>query len=1211
MAKGKISEDQLKFILTADASTLEQEIHKSEKAISDLEKTRKSLLEQETAMRRAHLTAGQEYKDLTFKIKQNAQALANEKKKLNECHKALGVNSMTMTQLKKEARNLQRQLDDTSKSLHPKEYEEYSNRLNEVKDRMAELKNTSLGLKDIFGKNGFSFSSLFQSFNSKGVKDFLFGSFMASSLKGLGGKLVSIIKGAFEEVKLFYNYSLEVEEARRLTKEFFGVAGSELTLYQSQISAIAKDLGRDYKDVLSSVDTLTKQYGLSVMDAIELIKDGIQAGADLNGTFLSQIQQFAPAFRDAGVGAEELIALITQTRSGLFSEEGMALMQTAVNRVRKMGPETAKALDEIGIKSEQLEEELVNGDTSLFGAIQKISAKIKDLPENSKEVGMVMQSVFGKTASNEGMQLIQSFADMKTNMEELKKVTGEYGELERQRIEIQAELNKKMTEMFGIGTGGFKELTQKCTIFIMKGLVKTINYLLSIYDNLKLVRVAVAAIFIAFDTGMKFSELAFRWLVDTIKGTGRLLRGLALMIEGALTFDPKEMEEGWKSMKDSFVVTWKDLVSDAKNVGERWAENLFNSAQKAINGREIKAPDIEGSNTTNGIGGGGDSDDPSDGRGGGKAHASSTDDNSITKFKEQRKAEIEFEKESYNEQIRALKRALSDKRISQEQFNVMMIAFKKNNAESLLEIEQSYYKMAESLQIEDDKKRVALLQEQNQNVVNAEQAQQQIKLEQYQAFYKQLENIGKIYPVKLTDEQELELQKATLEGYYQAALQMAEGNAEQIEALEQAKNEALDRINAERLQMEREAEQKRLQIRQEYGLATLDEQYALELKKLQDLKDKEFKTEEEYQRAVAHLEQEYEDKKFQIREQYGLVSDQELYERKRQQLDLQHEQGLIDEENYDKAKTQIAIDHWKQQFDYYKDMFANAISALQDAEMARVDAKYDAEIEAARNAGKDTTELENKKANEKLKIQKKYADVDFAIKASQIIADTATGIARLWASPGYPMAIPLTALLAVIGTAQLATANAERRKVKKMTLNGTGSSGNGSGARVASGREQGGFIDVEREQDGKQYRAKFDPHRRGFVDRPTVLVGEGPAGRSREWVASNDAVSNPTVAPILSLLDHAQRMGNIRTLDFNKLIARQMVGHSSGGSFVPGKHIPATTTASGGTDLSVLVRLSDILDRIEQNGIPASVALTELEQKQALRDKSRKIASKP
>ena len=73
---------------------------------------------------------------------------------------------------------------------------------------------------------------------------------------------------------------------------------------------------------------------------------------------------------------------------------------------------------------------------------------------------------------------------------------------------------------------------------------------------------------------------------------------------------------------------------------------------------------------------------------------------------------------------------------------------------------------------------------------------------------------------------------------------------------------------------------------------------------------------------------------------------------------------------------------------------------------------------------------------------------------------------------------------------------------------------------VATGRQSGGKIDVRRAQAGKLFpNSDYDPDARGFIDHPTVIVGEGPAGQSKEWVASHAAVSNPTVAPILDILD--------------------------------------------------------------------------------------------
>ena len=278
------------------------------------------------------------------------------------------------------------------------------------------------------------------------------------------------------------------------------------------------------------------------------------------------------------------------------------------------------------------------------------------------------------------------------------------------------------------------------------------------------------------------------------------------------------------------------------------------------------------------------------------------------------------------------------------------------------------------------------------------------------------------------------------------------------------------------------------------------------------------------------------------------------------------------------------------------------------AEEANVDAKYDAEIEAARNAGKDTTEIEKKKANEKLKIQKKYADINFAIQAAQIIASTAAAIAKTFADLGFPAGIPAAALMAVTGTAQLAAALAERNKVKKMTMQGD-SAATASGSRVATGLESGGSIDIEREQDGRLFHAAYDPSRRGFVEKPTVIVGEGPYGYSREWVASNAAVENPTIAPIIDIIDRAQRAGTIRTLDMNKFLLQQAQGKAEGGT-INSVSNPTQPLSNGSYRDSLIERLANVLNRLADDGISAAVTLDDIERKQHLRDRARKFGSK-
>ena len=368
-----------------------------------------------------------------------------------------------------------------------------------------------------------------------------------------------------------------------------------------------------------------------------------------------------------------------------------------------------------------------------------------------------------------------------------------------------------------------------------------------------------------------------------------------------------------------------------------------------------------------------------------------------------------------------------------------------------------------------------------------------------------------------------------------------------------------------------------------------------------------------YYRAKEQLEYDHQQRLQSIRNQYGLTTQQERYNLELEQLKNALNQQLLTQEEYERAVQKLKKDSYKTQFDYYSNLFSSAVESLQQAEMANVDAQYDAEIEAAQGNADEVERLENEKAQKKLDIQKKYADVNFAIKASQIIADTAVSIMKAYADLGPIAGSVAAALIGITGAAQLAAANSEREKIKSMTLSGSNSTSESSNyKRVATGLESGGKIDIVRSQDGKLFPdTDYAPDRRGFVDRPTVIVGEGPRGHSREWVASNAAVSNPTVSPVLDIIDRSQRAGTIRTLDLTQAIRARLAGYASGGT-IEGKQasLPSILPFSSGMDAKVMERLAIVLESIERDGIPASVALSELDRKQQLRDKSRKIGSK-
>lgn len=581
-------------------------------------------------------------------------------------------------------------------------------------------------------------------------------------------------------------------------------------------------------------------------------------------------------------------------------------------------------------------------------------------------------------------------------------------------------------------------------------------------------------------------------------------------------------------------------------------------------------------------------------------------------FSSSRQSSLDAANAAYQKDVNNLNMSLAQKKISQEQYDIYISALNTQHATNLLTIEQNYYTKSTQMAFKDAAKKKELETGQSKNVAQAQQKLEEARIaaeEKYQAVMTQLIDQGKVQQT-LTLEQERDAKLEVLRGYYDTALQLAQQSGEDESAVDAAYQQAriniLSEYNDKQLAKMKEFEQQKAQARQEYGLDSFEDQLAARRKKIEN---DTLLNEQERQQALTLLDQQAEEHRLQIRQQYGLATQQELYNAELEMLQLHLQNKEISQEEYEEAVKNLKIQKAKEAFDYYAGLADGAVKALQDAEMANVDAKYDAEIEAARNAGKDTTDIEKKKADEKLKIQKKYADVNFAIKASQIIADTAVSIMKALGELG-PIAGPIAAaLMGVTGVAQLAAANAERQKVKRMTLSGASGSASASGARVATGLESGGSIDIEREQDGKLFHAAYDPDRRGFINKPTVIVGEGGYGHSKEWVASNAAVENPTVAPIIDIIDRAQRAGKIRTLDMNKFLIQQASGRASGGSLTPTVNDVRPLAQDSFKD-TLIKRLTDVLDRISVEGIPASVALNELEQKQQLRDQARKYGSK-
>lgn len=957
----KIKEDHISLVIDAKTDKAQQELRELERATRDLSKEMKTRQNRMLDLEAAGKKETAEYKNLQAEVRSYSKLIADNNKKLRELRSAMDVNAMTMSQLKKHAKELQKALNDTSKATNPKEYEQLASQLRSVTGRMSELRRDASGLGESMGKESTGimgkFEGMFSSISGGWTK-----------LVGVATAAVASISAVVEGAKWFYNYNMEVEEAQRLTREFFNIQGDELVHSQSQISALAKQFGKDYKEVLGTVELLTNQFGISISEAINAIEDGLQAGADLNGTFLSQIQQYGPAFSDAGGAVKDLVASITQTRSGIFNEAGMGLIQTATNRIRTMSTATQDALNSIGISSKQLEADLISGKTSILEAIKMISGKIKELPENSMQVGQVMKAVFGKTASNEGLKLVKTLADMSTNMDELKGVTGEYGELQREEVEAQAELNEKMSKFFGLGENGFDELTMKAKIFGVKALskiidytVKIINYFIDLYNESKIFRVGIEHVKNTFKNTWEVFKFGVNLVIDGFKGMGRMAKAWAKVIEGAFSFDVDKITTGIKGLWDAYRDTWTEIGQDAKKMAANVRNNFVDAINNTVGKKKVArisvdvTPDVkthsgnqnlkEEKHRTieNGV------KDPKKKKEK-KKKTTDPDDVASKLFAHDRAQDLDAEKRSYDKSLNALKEALAKKTLTQEQYSAYVAALNIQHQNKLLGIEKTYLQRSENMVFKDAAKKKALHEGQVKAVADQQQAANTAYIEAEKEYYESLDQIQQAAPSKpQTLQQECDAKLLLLDGYYKAALQRAKNNGEREKEVTDAYEAAKAAIIVD---YAKKTEEQKAQARQEYGLDTFEDQYTARRKKIES---DTLLSEQERQQALTLLDQQAEEHRLQIRQQYGLVTQQELYNAELDQLKMHLQNKEISEEEYEEAVKNMKIAKMKEAFDYYSNLTSGAAQALQQAEIANVDAKYDAEIEAAKNAGGKAT----------------------------------------------------------------------------------------------------------------------------------------------------------------------------------------------------------------------------------------------------------------
>lgn len=214
----------------------------------------------------------------------------------------------------------------------------------------------------------------------------------------------------------------------------------------------------------------------------------------------------------------------------------------------------------------------------------------------------------------------------------------------------------------------------------------------------------------------------------------------------------------------------------------------------------------------------------------------------------------------------------------------------------------------------------------------------------------------------------------------------------------------------------------------------------------------------------------------------------------------QREQQIL-EENLAVAKSRIANEHWKQEYDFEKwklkqlhnlgwltekayqesllalrmeyaekgaerlgkiaSATSDFVTALKDAESAKLEAQYQKDLSAAGDNAEKREQIEADYEQKKLDLSKKYADADMAISIAKTVANGAAAAVRAIADSGWIAGGIIAALIAATTAAEVATIVQQRNAIKATTLSNASSGGSSlqNGQRVVTGYAEGGYTE--------------------------------------------------------------------------------------------------------------------------------------------------------
>lgn len=456
-AELKTINNQLKFdpdntvLLTQKQDVLREQIKSSTSALQELNEVKEQVEEQ---AKNGEISADQ-FRAYQREVEKAKSQLENFEKQLADTEAT--AKAVNMKSLEGEMSDVRTETSKTTDSF--KELEDKSNNTNlsKFKKEVDDVKTSATELKDVLADTAAGIGAALGAVGGSAIAAITSANSEKKALNSLQAqtgltkdellKYKSVINDIYKNN--FGESQEEIADTLAKIKQFTGETDpGKMKELAENLYTLQDTFGYDIPESLRAVNMLMKQFGISSIEAFNLIVQGAQRGLDKNGDFLDTLNEYSVHYQQMGYNANEFInSLANGTAAGTFSVDklGDAMKEFGI-RVKDTSTSTQEGFNLLGYGVKASAEEIQKAKDEIAKLEQNLSyAKAEQAGFNEKTSELTKQKNADKIA-----EYSSALETAKTNLQILESAgNGAKGTIE----ELQAK--------FAAGGDTAKEATQE------------------------------------------------------------------------------------------------------------------------------------------------------------------------------------------------------------------------------------------------------------------------------------------------------------------------------------------------------------------------------------------------------------------------------------------------------------------------------------------------------------------------------------------------------------------------------------------------------------------------------------------------------------------------------------------------------------------------------------------------------------------------------